>query len=238
MGKGYFSFKQFTIWQDQTAMKVCTDACIFGAWLPVENAHSVLDIGTGTGLLALMLAQRNAVACIDAVEIEPQAYQQAKDNSLKSPFADRVRVFHQAIQDFSPTHQYDWIICNPPFFSQHTPAQQAQRNIALHSQTLELDDLMRQIRRLLSPQGQFAVLLPPYQSQQLADLALQQGFFLNQQLRIFQYLGGAEIRRVQVFSQQSQPTNIQTLAIHRQAAAQPIYTDEFAKLLQPFYLYL
>jgi tRNA1Val (adenine37-N6)-methyltransferase len=102
-----FSFKQFTIRQDQTAMKVCTDACILGAYTPVQDAERVLDIGTGTGLLSLMLAQRNVNAQIDAVEIEPNAYQQAVENVKNSPFFNQISVFNQAIQRFSEVFSED-----------------------------------------------------------------------------------------------------------------------------------
>lgn len=117
MPNTYFQFKQFRIDQDQTAMKVTTEACILGAWVDEQiPPQTVLDIGTGTGLLALMLAQKFPQAEIDAVEIDQGAFTQAHANFHSSPWPERLQVFHQRIQDFDPGKKYDLIISNPPFF--------------------------------------------------------------------------------------------------------------------------
>lgn len=113
----FFRFKQFVVNQDKCAMKVCTDACVLGAWADVEGAEKILDIGTGTGLLALMVAQRNSNAEIDAVELDQDAFSQAIENVKTSSFSERIKVVNSSIQGFSPSYQYDFIVTNPPFFN-------------------------------------------------------------------------------------------------------------------------
>src|SRR5688500_11779251 len=118
MANQYFQFKQFSIQQDRCAMKVSTDACIQGAWTPIaDNVKDVLDIGAGTGLLSLMLAQRNYDIRIDAVELDVEAAQQAKENVASSPWKDRVEVIQADVTQHSFTKLYDMVICNPPFFN-------------------------------------------------------------------------------------------------------------------------
>ncbi|NJL13777.1 MAG: methyltransferase [Microscillaceae bacterium] len=128
MANTFFQFKQFRVEQAGAALKVCTDACLFGAWLPAQSAISILDIGTGTGLLALMLAQRTP-ARLTAIEIDPQAAQQAQANFLQSPWTHRLQLIAGAAQDFArqTTEKFDWIVSNPPFFEKHWLPEDAQK---------------------------------------------------------------------------------------------------------------
>ena len=149
MPNQFFKFKQFTIDQDQCAMKVCTDSCLFGAWVAEyleqekNSLKTILDIGTGTGLLSLMLAQKTT-ANIDAVEIEEAASLQASNNFLASPWNNRLQVYHAPIQLFKPIHpkSYVFIICNPPFYENNLKTDNQLKNLALHSEALSLANLI------------------------------------------------------------------------------------------------
>ncbi len=155
-----FSFKKFTIEQDRTAMKVGTDGVLLGAWVSMEGARSILDIGTGTGLIALMMAQRNAAARVDAVEIDRASAEQAAENVSRSDWADRVSIHHSDIQSFAPAAKYDLIVTNPPYFvnSLHSPS--SSRTAARHTCDLSFRDLALSAVRLLSGGGRFALILP------------------------------------------------------------------------------
>lgn len=184
MPNTYFRFKQFTVHQDQTAMKVCTDACILGAYTAVGQARRVLDIGTGTGLLALMLAQRASEARIDAVELELDAYKQAVENVQASPFAHQIQVHQTAIQNFFPTQKYDLIVTNPPFYTQHLQAGKAKQDNAWHTNTLPTQDVLQAVVRLLDSAGKAWVLLPWYQMNLFTEEARNLGLYPQQILHI------------------------------------------------------
>jgi tRNA1Val (adenine37-N6)-methyltransferase len=156
----YFQFKQFTVHQDKSAMKVCTDACVLGAWADVSGASSILDIGTGTGLLALMVAQRNPAVCVDAIELDENAYRQAGENIAKSPFFGQIAVVHADVKNYQPAKTYDCIITNPPFFQADLRSPDQGKNKAHHAETLSFGELLLCIDRLLTPKGSFHVLLP------------------------------------------------------------------------------
>ena len=141
-------------------MKVGTDGVLLGAWADLESSASILDIGTGTGLIALMAAQRNPSAQIDAIEPEPNAWQQAQENIASAPWNERIRVYHTPLQEFVPSVLYDSIICNPPFFVHSTLAPDAGRTMARHSDSLPHDILIRKVKDLLQPDGNFYVILP------------------------------------------------------------------------------
>lgn len=166
-----FRFKQFTIQQDNTPMKVGTDGVLLGSWADIEEAKTILDIGTGTGLIALMSAQRNPLAQIDALEIEPHACQQAHENIIASPWAKRINIFPVALQNYHPKFLYDSIICNPPFFINSTKAPKKGRSIARHNDTLPHRELIENVSQLLKPQGNFCVILPVAETQALIRYA-------------------------------------------------------------------
>jgi len=168
MPNDYFQFKQFLIKQDKCAMKVCTDACLFGAWGAEKvlsskfKVLSCLDIGTGTGLLSSMLAQKNLNAIIDAVEIDKAAAEQAKENFNSSLWRERLNVYNESIQQFAKSinKKYDVIICNPPFYENDLKSENQKRNIALHSGALSLGELISIVDLLLKDDGNFFCLLP------------------------------------------------------------------------------
>ncbi len=160
MPKPEFRFKRFTIRQDRCALKVGTDAVLFGAWVNYAGARRILDIGTGTGVLALIAAQRNTTANIDAVEIDDPSAQQAGENAAASPWADRVRVHRMDVRRMTATEPYDLIICNPPYYAGYSTSPDERIGLAKHSGELLFPDLLVAVDRLLAPAGRFAAILP------------------------------------------------------------------------------
>jgi tRNA1Val (adenine37-N6)-methyltransferase len=161
MANDYFEFKQFTIHQDRCAMKVGTDGVLLGAWTETSGTSSILDIGAGTGLIAIMLAQKST-ATIEAVEIEINAYHQALENVAACSWHDRIHVCHSSFQDYcgSSKIQFDLIVSNPPFFKDSLKAPQKDRSMARHNDMLPFESLARGVTSLLLPKGRFAVILP------------------------------------------------------------------------------
>ena len=215
-------------------MKVCTDACILGAYADPGTDGRLLDIGTGTGLLALMAAQRNPAARIDAVEIDEAAFLQAVENVNDSPFSDRVRVVHTRIQTFS-AERYDRIFCKPPFYTNHLRSPDPSVNRALHNDELPFQELIDSTLRLLKPTGQFWVLLPPFEMERLFAIARKAGLQPFRQLTIRHHNLKPVFRTITGFVPDGSP-HLQT---HELSIFKPdgkTYTESFRQLLQPFYL--
>ncbi|AEI50919.1 methyltransferase small [Runella slithyformis DSM 19594] len=239
----FFRFKQFAVWHDRSALKVCTEACILGAYADVAGAERALDIGTGTGLLALMAAQRNTELYTDAVEIEEQNYIQAVNNVAHSPFAGRISVHHSSIQEWSDRKAntalytydlaYDLIISNPPFFANHLRSPDQARNRALHSDTLTLEELAISVNRLLSKKGRFVVLLPAYETQLLTVIAAREGLWPTRQLEVFQRPDRPLFRMITTFERHFAESVPETLYIHHSDGT---YSDGFQTLLKEYYL--
>jgi len=258
-----FAFKQFVIKQDRAAMKVCTDACVLGAFADVAHHDTdapmrILDIGTGTGLLALMAAQRNPNALIDAVELDESAFEQATENAANSPFANRVRVWPGRIQEFglsgldpsrpdlSSPGRYHRILTNPPFYTNHLrpPSPTAAR--ALHTDTLPFADLLTAVQRLLEPGGQWWVLLPPYQTGQLTALAKTANLHPFRQLHLHHQATKPALRLITGYSYAPGATsvgatsvgatNLTTEALFIRESDNQTYTPAFQALLRDFYL--
>lgn len=172
MSNPYFRFKQFTVYHDRCAMKVGTDGCLLGAWTPLPPTTTsplhVLDVGTGSGLIALMLAQRLPNAVIDAIDIDSGAIEQATYNFAQSPWPNRLRAHLCSLQEWhslltpSPqwNGQYDLIVSNPPYFVNSLPNPNQQRNMARHTDTLSYAELFSCCTQLLSPTGIFSIILP------------------------------------------------------------------------------
>ena len=237
MSNGYFSFKQFTVQQDRCAMKVCTDACLFGAWvatlLPAQQAVKVLDIGTGTGLLSLMVAQQTQ-ALIDAVEIDPAAAEQAADNFATSPFAQRLQVKHMPVQDLA-SGPYDLIISNPPFYDNDLKSDDPQRNLALHSTQLDFDTLLKAINANTHPESHVSILVPRSRADAFIAKARHYEWHLQQWLNVRPSPRNQQFRSMLLFSHNQVMPDIDGMAIKDLDGN---YTEQFVKLLQPYYLYL
>ncbi|MBP5257949.1 MAG: methyltransferase [Prevotella sp.] len=182
-----FSFKQFEVCHDRCGMKVGTDGCLLGAW--ASGGSRILDVGTGSGLIALMMAQRFPGSRVTAIDIDADAVSQAKENVINSPFADRVDVIEADFNNFfieanTEKPLYDAIVSNPPFFENALKTPDAQRNIARHSDSLTYASLMRNAYRLLSAEGTLTVVVPAdYESVVMSEAAIA-GFFLSQRTAI------------------------------------------------------
>lgn len=158
-----FQFKQFSLEQDRCAMKIGTDGVLLGAWAPLSHQpFSILDIGTGTGIIALMLAQRSNAEQIDALEIEENAYEQATDNFEASPWNERLFCFHAGLDEFmeEPEDEYDLIVSNPPFYAEDYKTNDAQRDLARFQDALPFEDIIEAADLLLSENGILAVIIP------------------------------------------------------------------------------
>lgn len=237
MGQPYFRFKAFTIWQDKCAMKVCTDSCAMGALINIENAKLILDIGAGTGLLSLMLAQKTTPAVgIDALEIEAAAAEQARENIAKSPWASQITLHEGALQHFLTEKRYDLIVSNPPFYENHWKRGQNAQNLAMHSEQLSIQDLAKHIARLLAPQGRALVMLPPYQAQKLTELMAEYQLYITENTLLLDRENGKILRHICTFAATNpENINLKQLAIRN---TQNEYTAEFVALLKPYYLHL
>ncbi|RRB02343.1 tRNA1(Val) (adenine(37)-N6)-methyltransferase [Larkinella rosea] len=229
-----FRFKQFTIHQNRTTMKVCTDSCVLGSYADVGLGGRLLDIGTGTGLLALMAAQRNPTAQIEAVEIDNAAFQQAIDNVNDSPFAKRVQVVNSPIQAFS-AEPFDRIWSNPPFYTNHLRSPDSAVNRALHNGELPFEALVASVHRLLKPEGQFWVLLPPFEMERLITFAEKTGLRPYRQLNLRHNAQKPVFRVIAGFAfGDSGASETNELAIFEPNGK--TYSESFRELLQPFYL--
>jgi len=192
VSNSYFRFKKFIIHQDRCAMKVTTDGCLFGAWIAIQagskkhSLHTVLDIGTGTGLLSLMYAQKNPDAIIDAIEIDEAAAEQARENVEAFPMKNQVHVYCADARSFSFPHKYDLIISNPPFYEKNLVSPTARKNIAHHHEGLLISELLMVIRQHLNPGGIFCLLLPFQRNEEINklfagnDLSILQMVFVQQ----------------------------------------------------------
>ncbi len=228
-----FRFKQFQICQDQTAMKVGTDGVLLGAWTRIGNAQTALDVGAGTGLLALMLVQRNPGLQIDAVELDVQATKQAECNIQMSPWKDRIKVFNVDFQQFKINKRYDLIISNPPFFDEQTVSPAKQRQLARHTAHLDIQRLLSQSAALLSPKGRLSIIYPANKYDEILHVANQNNLFIN---RLTFVKGNAKVKAKRILLElSSRQTNVEEniLIIEHK---RHVYTDTYVELTKDFYL--
>ncbi|MFI5186088.1 MAG: tRNA1(Val) (adenine(37)-N6)-methyltransferase [Chitinophagales bacterium] len=242
MSNSYFRFKQFTIHQDRCAMKVTTDACLFGAWVAGEdkseklNTKNILDIGTGTGLLSLMYVQKKSFALIDAIEIDEGAYEQAKENIAASPFAERIRVINDDVKTCSFTKKYDEIISNPPFYEKEIRSANEKKNMAHHQEGLLLEDLLDVIKQNLSQAGVFYLLLPFKRNEEIRKILLKQTNFVSKIVFVRQSIKHNYFRLMikgKLKQETDTETMIEEISIRNDSQQ---YTDEFKELLKDYYL--
>jgi tRNA1Val (adenine37-N6)-methyltransferase len=220
-------------------MKVCTDACLFGAWVASlieqdESIQEILDIGTGTGLLSLMLAQKTG-ASIDAVEINEAAALQAKENFNNAPWKERLKLIPQAIENFEPGKRYDLIISNPPFFEDDLKSMDAAKNAAKHDTTLTLDELLIHIQRLLNENGKAAVLIPWHRTDQVEKSIKKNGFSIPYKMLVKQSVNHGYFRSMLFFTNHSSEVFTKEIFIHD---TERRYSDAFTELLRKYYLNL
>lgn len=232
-----FQFKQFTVKQDRCAMKVGTDGVLLGAWSPIpENCFSILDIGTGTGIIALMMAQRSQAEQLDAIEIDEDAYEQAVENFENSPWNDRLFCFHAGLDEFIEEleDEYDLIICNPPFYSENYKTEDEQRDLARFQDAMPFEMLVEAADLLLSENGIFSVIVPF--KEEAHFLALAKEFELYP-LKITRVKGTptSEIKRSLLAFSRNEISNIDIneLVIETE---RHVYTEEYIGLTKDFYL--
>jgi len=242
-----FQFKQFSLEQDRCAMKIGTDGVLLGAWTPIENNPlSILDIGTGTGIIALMLAQRSSAEHsslkgeqaqqIDALEIDEKAYEQATDNFENSPWNDRLFCFHAALDEFveEPEEEYDLIVCNPPFYSEDYKSDNKQRDLARFQDAMPFENLIEAAALLLSENGIFSVIIPFKEEENFVALAKEHELFPLKITRVKGTPTSETKRSLLAFSRNTISNfTIDELIIE---TARHIYTPEYIALTKDFYL--
>jgi tRNA1Val (adenine37-N6)-methyltransferase len=246
MSNTYFQFKQFIIHQDRCAMKVTTDACLFGAWVSKKISdstapvHRILDIGTGTGLLSLMLAQK-CDALIDAVEIEEAAAEQAKENVSLSPWKERIRVIQGNIKDLAKNSlsRYDIVISNPPFYENELGSPNSGKNIAHHSKELSLNEVLQAIHETLTPTGQFFLLMPFKRIKETELLLKNSNFCITDTVLVRESIQHNFFRAL-IAGKLNDNTEEENYARNELTIRndQEHYTQEFINLLEVYYLYL
>ncbi len=231
-----FTFKQFSVNQDRCAMKIGTDGVLLGAWTPLfNNPYNLLDIGAGTGILSLMLAQRSNLEQIDAIEIDEGAYEQCVENFEASPWSDRLFCFHAGLDEFvdDPEDEYDLIISNPPFYTDTFKSENTQRDIARFEDALPFEELIEAAALLLSDNGIFSVIIPFKEEKKFVAMCEELELF---PLKITRVKGTptAEIKRsLLAFTRIQQTPIIDELTVE---ISRHQYTPEYIALTQDFYL--
>lgn len=236
MSNNYFEFKQFRVGQERCAMKVTTDACIQGAWTPVlQDVKRVLDIGAGTGLLALMLVQRNPDLTVDAIEFDTHAAQQASENISASPWKNRINILEGDVREYSFRNKYDLIISNPPFFNNSLLSNDANNDMARHTLHLSYTELLKVITSQLADDGYASILLPFAEYQLWTTLATEAGFFEIDKLLI-SHTADAPVKRVVSIFSKKEPSYVDEQKLFIMDGQN--YSQAFTDLLSPFYLNL
>jgi len=230
-----FVFKQFKINQDQCAMKVGTDAVLLGSWVNISHAKTILDIGTGTGIIALMLAQRSA-ARIDAIDIDSNAFIQATENVNNSIWKDRINVYQTSLQEFAikNDHKYDLIVSNPPYFIDSSKALEESRTNARHTDQLSFEALLDGVLKLLNPTGKFYVILPTKESELFRAKAEEYKLYLTKLTRIITRADKPEKRLLMRFEFTHRAFSEDSITI--EADERHSYTEEYKELTKDYYL--
>lgn len=232
-----FKFKQFSVQQDKCAMKIGTDGVLLGAWCPIDNnPFSVLDIGAGTGILSLMLAQRSNAEQIDSLEIDEEAYEQCVENFENSPWSDRLFCFHAGLDEFvdEPEDEYDIIISNPPFYSEDYKTDSSQRDLARFQDALPFEDLIEAADLLLSENGIFAVIIPYKEEERFIDLCAEVELFPVKVTRVKGSHTTPIVRSLLAFKRYELSVltaDELVIEINRHE-----YTDDYINLTKDFYL--
>ncbi len=233
-----FHFKQFSVKQNRSAMKISTDSVLLGAWTPLFSPLSVLDIGAGTGVISLMIAQRTENTLIDAVEIDSEAFTECSENFSNSEWTNRLQCYHKDIRDFSQesNKKYDLIISNPPFFTEKIFSKNKNRAIARFTENLPFEELLKSISLLLSEKGFFSVIIPFKEENIFTEKANSFSLFPS----LITHIRGnfnSEIKRSLILFSFNKTENISfdEIIIEKQ---RHIYTEKYINLTKNFYLNL
>lgn len=233
-----FQFKEFSIEQDRCAMKIGTDGVLLGAWTSIQDPSAILDIGAGTGILALMLAQRSDAMQIDALEIDEDAYEQCVENFENSAWADRLFCYHAALDEFAEEmedEKYDLIISNPPFHTEDYKSGDNARNMARFADSLPFEELIKFASELLSDKGSFAVIIPYSEENYFLKLSEKVNLFPNRITRVRGTVNTAVKRSLLQLSFTDKPFSSNELILEE---SRHQYTQNYQKMVAPFYLKL
>ena len=233
MPNPYFAFKQFTVRHDRCAMKVGTDGVLLGAWTDLSHSRRILDIGTGTGLIALMLAQRCMDARITAIDLDSAAVEQAQENIQASPWKDRIEALQQDICTYHPNGTFDTIVSNPPYFIDSLKCPDGQRSTARHTDTLDADRLIGKVSELLTSDGRFSIILPAEQTEDLIRVADEKGLHPSRQTWVITRPGLSPKRILMEFRKIPVTLQPDELVIELE---RHVYSEEYIALTKEFYL--
>ena len=233
MPNPYFAFKQFTVRHDRCAMKVGTDGVLLGAWTDLSHSRRILDIGTGTGLIALMLAQRSMDARITAIDLDSAAVEQAQENIQASPWKDRIEALQQDICTYHPNGTFDTIVSNPPYFIDSLKCPDGQRSTARHTDTLDADRLIGKVSELLTSDGRFSIILPAEQTEDLIRVAGEKGLHPSRQTWVITRPGLSPKRILMEFRKIPVTLQPDELVIELE---RHVYSEEYIALTKEFYL--
>jgi len=227
--RSLFQFKQFQLAHGEPGLKITTEACLFGAWAQQFAQGNILDIGTGCGLLACMIAQVHPACTLMGIEIQEDVALLARENVLKLPYSIEIKT--GAIQTFSG--QYDFIVSNPPFFVNHLENPNASKQVAMHTDALSPAELAQAIAKNLCIDGQFAILYPPFGMKQFESEAAQLGLFINKRVDVKHQIERDTLRVMALGSRKPASEQAETICIKN---ADQSYTQQFIELLKPYYL--
>lgn len=238
MPNPYFKFKQFTVYHDLCAMKVGIDGVLLGVWTPIDEAKHILDIGTGSGLIALILAQRAPGANITAIDIDENAVKQAEINAVNSPWNERIEVIQNSLQQFASStgKKFDLIVSNPPFFLNSLKAPDPGRSTARHTDSLSHEELIVYSKQLLTADGRLCIILPVNEGKQCCEFAEKQGLYCTGETAVHSKPESPAKRLLLEFSQIKAPMQTSELTI--ETGIRHEYTPGFTLLAKDFYLKL
>ena len=226
-----FRFQKFDIIQHENVFRVGTDGVLLGALCQVENAQRILEVGTGTGLISLMLAQRNANAEITALDLNEDAVKLAQENFKNSPFSERLQVFHQDFKTFESQKEYDFVVCNPPFFEENNSVKDV---LARQQVELTFRNLIEKASKILSSEGIFSVIIPSESAQEFENLAEDFGLYLVRKVNIFGIENGVLKRNVLEFSKKKSALETLDFTIEKSPRK---YSDQYLELTKEFHVF-
>ena len=231
--RSLFEFKQFSLYHGNPGLKISTEACLFGAWASLKARGNCLDIGTGCGLLASMLAQANPTCSVNALEIYQEVAKVASENFQNGPYKDRLEVIQTDVSKYDPDLKFDYICSNPPFFSNHLASSDEAKHMAIHADHLSPADLAASIERLLTKEGEFAVLYPANVLALFEQSLNANGLFIHEKVTIHSNQSTPDLRVMASGSREKSTIKDGRINIKTE---QGDYTPEFIELLRPYYI--